>query len=70
MRTGRVLLLSVLMVIFVAFSGGKETTARNVSEQCKADLKAVVGSCKLECAGNLRCFLRCAINNFPESCLP
>lgn len=68
MRVRKVLLLSALMVSFVAFSGSQQTSAGHISEQCKADLIALYESCKLQCPGNLRCFLRCAVTNFPASC--
>jgi hypothetical protein len=68
MNVRKVLLLSALMVCFIGFSGTKQTSAGNISEQCKADLRAAYESCKLECPGNLRCFVRCLITNFPASC--
>lgn len=68
MKVRKVLLLSALMVCFVAFSGSKQTTAGHISEQCKADIKAVLESCKQECPASLRCFLRCVVTNFPSSC--
>lgn len=68
MSVRKVLLLSALMVCFVGFSGSRETPARNISEQCKADLRAVIASCGQECARDLRCFIRCLVTNFPDSC--
>jgi len=64
----RVLLLSALMVCFVGFSGGNGATARDISEQCRADIRAVLESCGSQCGRNLRCFIRCVVTNFPASC--
>jgi len=69
MSVRRVLLLSALMVCFVGFSGTTEAPARNISEQCKADLRAVIESCAQQCPRDLRCFVRCVVTNFPSSCL-
>lgn len=68
MRFRKVLLLSALMVCFVGFSGSAQATSTSISAQCVADLRAVVESCKQECPRNLRCFVRCVVTNFPDSC--
>lgn len=68
MRVRRVLMLSVLLVSFVAFSGAQETAATGISEQCKTDIIAVARRCAEQCQRDLRCFIRCAIANFPASC--
>lgn len=68
MKTRRVLLLCTLAMLIVGFSGGNDVTARNVSEQCRADFRAVVASCAQECPRDLRCFIRCVATNFPASC--
>lgn len=68
MKIRRVLLVGALTMFIVGFSGGGNATARNVSEQCKADLRAVVASCAQECPRDLRCFIRCVVANFPASC--
>lgn len=67
MKIRRVLLL-VTLTLFIGFSSGSNATARNISEQCKADLRAVAASCAQECPRDLRCFVRCVITNFPASC--
>jgi len=67
MKMRRVLLLGALTMFIVGFSGS-DVTARNVSEQCKADLRAVAASCAQECPRDLRCFVRCVVTNFPASC--
>ena len=69
MRAKKVLLLSVLMICFVAFSGIKEAPAGDISDQCRADLRALYESCVSQCGRDLRCFVRCAVTNFPASCL-
>ena len=69
MSVKKVLLLSVLMICFVGFSGSRETPATDISEQCKADLRALYVTCATQCGRDLRCFIRCAVNNFPASCL-
>ena len=68
MKIRRVLLLGTLTMFIVAFSGGSSATARNISEQCKADLRALAASCAQECDRDLRCFIRCVVANFPASC--
>jgi len=68
MKIRKVLLLGTLFMFLAGFSGNYEVTARNVSEQCKADLRALVESCAQECPRDLRCFLRCLVTNFPDSC--
>ena len=68
MKIRKVLLLSIVMMFLIGFAGSKETTARNVSEQCRADIVAVAQRCGQECARDLRCFIRCVVTNFPASC--
>lgn len=68
MRVRRALLLSTLMLSFVAFSGSNKAAATGISPECLADLRAVVEQCKEECPRNLRCFIRCVIVNYPDSC--
>lgn len=68
MKIRRTLLLVTLMVFLVGFSGSNQATATNVSAQCVADLRAAIESCKQECPRNLRCFIRCVVVNFPDSC--
>lgn len=68
MKIRRVLLLVALMVFLVGFSGSNQATATGVSPECLADLRAVVEQCKEECPRNLRCFIRCVVANFPDSC--
>jgi hypothetical protein len=64
----KVLLLSVLMMCFVGFAGSREAPARDVSDQCKADIRALFERCATECGRDFRCFLRCVVTNFPASC--
>lgn len=68
MKIRRALLLGTIAMFMIGFSGGNDVTARNISEQCKADLRAVVASCAQECPRDLRCFVRCVVVNFPDSC--
>jgi hypothetical protein len=68
MSLRKVLLLSVLMVCFVGFSGSNKAAATSISSECLADLRAVVESCKQECPSSLRCFIRCVVVNYPDSC--
>lgn len=68
MKVRRVLLLSIAMMFLIGLAGSKETTAGNISAQCRADIAAVVQRCGQECARDLRCFIRCVVNNFPASC--
>jgi len=68
MSVRKVFLSSALMVCFVGFSGAGGATARNISDQCKADLRAVLESCGSQCGRDLRCFVRCVVTNFPASC--
>jgi hypothetical protein len=68
MRVKRVLLLSLLLLCFIGFSGSQEAPARHISEQCKADLRAVAQTCAQDCSRDLRCFIRCVVTNFPASC--
>lgn len=69
MSVKKVFLLSVLMICFVGFSGSRETPATNISDECRADLRALYVRCASDCGRDLRCFLRCAVTNFPQSCL-
>ncbi len=68
MRLRRAVLLSALMVCFVGFSGSNKAAATGISPECLADLRAVVAQCKDECDRNLRCFIRCVVVNYPDSC--
>jgi len=69
MNARRFLLLGTLLLFAVGLSGGSRATARDISDQCRADIRAVYENCRLTCPGNLRCFIRCVVNNFPASCL-
>ena len=70
MRFRRVLLVSTMMLLLVGFSGSNGATARDISPECREALQALVTRCSTECGHNFRCFLRCAIVNFPtEVCL-
>lgn len=68
MRIKKVLLLGALMVLFVGFSGSNETTARDISPECRAEIIEAFETCRTECGRDLRCFIRCVITNIP-SCL-
>jgi len=69
MKPRRVLLLGMLLLFAAGLSSSSSATARDISEQCRADIRAVYENCRLTCPGNLRCFIRCVVNNFPASCL-
>jgi hypothetical protein len=69
MKPRKVLLMGTLLLFLVGFSGANQVSAGDISDQCKADLRALVERCANECPGNFRCFLRCVVNNFPGSCL-
>ena len=70
MRPRKVLLLGTLFLFIAGFSGAERATATDISDQCKADLRALVESCGSQCGRDLRCFIRCVVTNFPASCLP
>ena len=69
MKPRKVLLLCTMFLFLAGFSGARPAEATDISEQCKADLIALYQNCASQCGRDFRCFLRCAINNFPSSCL-
>jgi hypothetical protein len=72
MKTGRVLLIMTCFVLLLAFSGGQKATATpnttEISDECKAEITAVLRNCSQTCGRDLRCYIRCVINNYP-ACL-
>lgn len=69
MRIKKALMIMVFFVLLMGFSPGQrataETTNLDISEECIAEIKAVIRSCAAQCPNNLRCFLRCVITNYP-----
>jgi len=68
MKPRKVLMLGTLFLFVVGFLGADSATARNISDQCKADIRAVLESCASQCGRDFRCFVRCVVTNFPASC--
>jgi hypothetical protein len=66
MKIKKVLLIGTLMLLFVGFSGSRETTARDISPECRAEIIAALETCKADCGRDLRCFIRCVISSIPE----
>ena len=73
MKAKRVLLIMTFMLIAMGFSGGQPTAATtsniDLTDECKAEIKAVIVSCAQQCPRDLRCFIRCIINNYPTCAL-
>lgn len=69
MKAKRVLLIMTFMLLAMGFSGGQPTAATpntiDLSEECKAEIKAVIIGCAQQCPRDLRCFIRCVITNYP-----
>jgi hypothetical protein len=69
MRIKKALLIMIFFVFLMGFSGGQRATAvtanPHISEECIAEIKAVLRSCAEQCPRNLRCFIRCVITNYP-----
>jgi len=71
MKIRKVLLIMTFFVLLLAFSGGQKaaatssTTTTHISEECKAEIRAVLESCHQTCGRDLRCFIRCVIANVP-----
>ena len=68
MKPRKVLILGTLFLFAAGFAGTERATARDISEQCKTDLQALYQRCVSECGRDFRCFLRCVVTNFPDSC--
>lgn len=71
MKRGKVLFLMTFMVLLLVFPSGARvnataTNTTELSEECKAEIKAVLQQCAQACPRDLRCFIRCVINNYPE----
>ena len=78
MKVKRVLLIMTFMLLLIVFSGGQPTTASpntatpntiELTEECKAEIKAVLQGCAQQCGRNLRCFIRCVTANYPSCAL-
>ena len=73
MKGKRVLLIMAFMLLLMGFSGGQPTAATtnnlDLTEECQAEIKAVIVNCANQCPHNLRCFIRCVINNYPACAL-
>lgn len=73
MKAKRVLLIMAFLLFLMGFSGGQPTTATpnttELTEECKAEIKAVLVSCAQQCPRNLRCFIRCVVENYPTCAL-
>ncbi len=69
MKLKKALLIMIFFVFLMGFSGGQrataETTNLDISEECIAEIKAVVRSCAQACPRDLRCFVRCVVTNYP-----
>ncbi|MGH9955914.1 MAG: hypothetical protein ACREBC_02145 [Pyrinomonadaceae bacterium] len=71
MKARKALLIMTFMVLLLAFPTGPKanssaTNTTDLSEECKAEIKAVLQSCAQACPRDLRCFIRCIIDNYPE----
>lgn len=73
MRIKKALLIMIFFVFLLGFSPGQrataETTNLDISEECIAEIKAVIRSCAEQCPNSFRCFLRCVIVNYPTCAL-
>ena len=66
MKIKRVLVMATFMIMLFGFSGSQATAeAPNISEECKAEIRAVLETCHQTCGRDLRCFIRCIVNNIP-----
>jgi hypothetical protein len=61
-------MLGTLFLFLAGFAGTENATARDISDECKADIRALFERCASECGRDFRCFLRCVVTNFPDSC--
>ncbi len=73
MKMRRILLLVTFMLFLIGSLGGTQVSAKptpntDLSEECKAEIKAVLQNCSTACGKDFRCFLRCIINSYP-ACL-
>lgn len=69
MKARKILLLITLIVLVMGFSSGRrataEATTHEISDQCKAEIRTVLENCHQACGRDIRCFIRCVVNNLP-----